>query len=274
MVVDHPPDFHTPSLGHLSRTFTIQPVVNLPKSTRSVRVRNYAFTMCKRLRVQNWPSRRLQPVDRAPKSTHTDGMDIAEAKTTFLLSLAETGELRRACLSVDVPVWLLFQWRKKDAQFAEDWATALEAGKTILEAEAYRRAIEGVRKPLFYQGQPIYLHRSVIGEDGEPVKDEQGRELREVVRDANGQPVQAAEVTYSDSILMAMLKAHVPAYQDKTNVELTGAGGGPIETKNLSELEVARRIAYTLHRGALAARATPQNTEDAQIVDDPGGDLI
>lgn len=204
-------------------------------------------------------------------------MDIAEAKTTFLHSLAETGELRRACLSIDVPVWLLFQWRKKDAQFAEDWATALEAGKAILEAEAYRRAIEGTRKPLYYQGQPIYLYRSVLDELGRPVVDENGREKREVVRDENGQPVQAAEVNYSDSILMAMLKAHVPAYQDKTKVELTGAGGGPIETKNLSELDVARRIAYTLHRGALAARATPQNTEDAQIVeglDDPGGDLI
>ena len=201
-------------------------------------------------------------------------MDIAEAKTTFLLSLAETGELRRACMSIDVPVWLIFQWRKKDAQFAEDWAAALEAGKTILEAEAYRRAIEGTRKPLFYQGQPIYQYRTLVDEFGQPMLDEQGRDIREVIRDENGQPVQAAEVNYSDSILMAMLKAHVPAYQDKAKLELTGAGGGPIETKNLSELEVARRIAYTLHRGALAARATPQNTEDAQIVDDPGGDLI
>lgn len=201
-------------------------------------------------------------------------MDIAEAKTTFLLALAETGELRRACMSVDVPVWLIFQWRKKDAQFGEDWAAALEAGKTILEAEAYRRAIEGTRKPLFYQGQPIYQYRTLVDEFGRPMLDEQGRDIREVIRDENGQPVQAAEVNYSDSILMAMLKAHVPAYQDKTKLELTGAGGGPIETKNLSELEVARRIAYTLHRGALAARATPQNTEDAQIVDDPGGDLI
>ena len=201
-------------------------------------------------------------------------MELIETKTQFLRALAETGELRRACLAVDVPVWLLFQWRKKDAQFAEDWATALEAGKTILEAEAFRRAVEGVRKPLFYQGQPIYLYRTLVDEFGQPMRDEQGRDIREVIRDANGQPVQAAEVTYSDSILMGMLKAHVPEYQDKSKVELTGAGGGPIEMKNLSELDVARRIAYTLHRGALAARATPQNTEDAQIVDDPGGDLI
>lgn len=204
-------------------------------------------------------------------------MELVEAKTTFLRALAETGELRRACLSVGVPVWLLFQWRKKDVQFAEDWAAALEAGRTCLEAEAYRRAMEGVRKPLYYKGEPIYLYRTVTDEDGAPARDDEGRELREVIRDENGQPVQAAEVNYSDSLLLAMLKAYVPEFQDKSKVELSGPGGGPIETKDMSDVEVARRIAYTLYRGTLAAKATPQNTEDAQIVnelEDPGGDLI
>lgn len=202
-------------------------------------------------------------------------MEIAEAKTTFLLALAETGELRRACRAIDVPVWLLFQWRKKDPQFAEDWATALEAGKTILEAEAYRRAMEGVRKPLYYQGQPIYQYRTLVDETGAPIVDEQGRDIREVARDENGQPVQAAEVTYSDSLLLAMLKAHVPAYQDKTKVELTGKDGGPLETRQLSDLEVAKRIAFALRKGTLAARAQERGVEDAQLVpEDPGGDLV
>ena len=38
-------------------------------------------------------------------------------------------------------------------------------------------------------------------------------------------------------------------YGDRVSAELTGANGGPIETADVSESEIARRIAFALARG-------------------------
>lgn len=38
-------------------------------------------------------------------------------------------------------------------------------------------------------------------------------------------------------------------FGDKVQTELTGKDGGPIETSNLSETEIARRVAFTLASG-------------------------
>lgn len=49
---------------------------------------------------------------------------------------------------------------------------------------------------------------------------------------------------------------HLGAFVEKKSVELTGKDGGPIETKQeLSELELARRIAFALEQGARSAPA-------------------
>ena len=50
-----------------------------------------------------------------------------------------------------------------------------------------------------------------------------------------------------------MAKAAPKKYGDKVAMEHSGPEGGPIETRELSETEVARRIAFALARGARAA---------------------
>ncbi|HKA18802.1 MAG TPA: terminase [Blastocatellia bacterium] len=42
--------------------------------------------------------------------------------------------------------------REKSRKFAQQWAEAIEAGTDFLEDEARRRAVDGVTKPVFYQG--------------------------------------------------------------------------------------------------------------------------
>lgn len=59
----------------------------------------------------------------------------------------------------------------------------------------------------------------------------------------------AARATCANSLLD---RAHGKATQA---VEVTGKDGGPIETKDLSDLEVARRVAFLLHRAAMAKKA-------------------
>lgn len=73
--------------------------------------------------------------------------------------------------------------RERDEEFRQQWDDAVEQGKDYLEDEARRRAVEGVRKPVFYQG-------SICGEIQE----------------------------YSDTLLLAMLKAKKPEYRDKVDV--------------------------------------------------------
>ncbi|PON11101.1 hypothetical protein C2W62_46595 [Candidatus Entotheonella serta] len=46
----------------------------------------------------------------------------------------------------------VYAWREQDATWRERWDDAIAEYAETLEAEADRRAKEGVSKPLFYQG--------------------------------------------------------------------------------------------------------------------------
>lgn len=218
------------------------------------------------------------PAGIIPDTTWDTQVALKYERASILLEeLSKTGIVSHALKAAGLTRSQVDAMLRSDKVFRNAWEQATFRAADVLRAEARRRAVEGVRKPLYHQGQPIYLYRTVLGEDGQPLKDEAGREVREVLRDENGQPVQAVEVNYSDTLLLACLKAVDPAFRDKSSVEMSGPGGGPIEQKTVTDLDAARRIAYALQRGALAAKATPQNTSDAQYpdeLDDPGGDLI
>jgi hypothetical protein len=49
----------------------------------------------------------------------------------------------------------LYDWRRADPAFAEEWADALELWAEALEAEADRRARIGVPQPVFYRGEVV-----------------------------------------------------------------------------------------------------------------------
>lgn len=55
-----------------------------------------------------------------------------------------------------------------------------------------------------------------------------------------------------DTLKWLMAKAAPKKYGDKVALEHTGADGGPIETREISDTERARRIAFTLQVGARA----------------------
>lgn len=69
-----------------------------------------------------------------------------------------------------------------------------EKVKQALEAEAFRRAHDGVEDPIVYQGRFVYL----TGPDGEPLLD------------ADGNPRLAKLRKYSDTLLMFLMKAAMP----------------------------------------------------------------
>lgn len=118
--------------------------------------------------------------------------DTPEARVAFLAVLAKGGSPHKAASAIGIDRRTAFVWKAKDAEFAELWDDAVEAGNDGLEDEARRRAVDGIDKPITVAGD------------------------REVVKE------------YSDTLLTLMLKGRRRAvYSDK--VEHSGVNGAPIQ---------------------------------------------
>src|SRR5436305_1255580 len=87
-----------------------------------------------------------------------------------------------------------YDWAKADPEYAAAIASAFEDRADMLEEEAFRRAYKGVEKPVFQQGKKVGTVRE-----------------------------------YSDTLMLALLKAHRPE-KFKDRQEITGPKGGPLET--------------------------------------------
>lgn len=125
----------------------------------------------------------------------------------FLTTLADGGTIAAGAKAAGVHRATAYKWRDEDPEFAAAWDEAIEQGTDALEDEAKRRAVEGVKEPVFHKGE-------ICGH------------------------VQR----YSDTLLIFMLKARRPEkYRETVRNEHTGADGGPIQTVN-RELSHAERL--------------------------------
>lgn len=121
----------------------------------------------------------------------------AEQKDRFLERLA-AGMSVQAAADTDAFKRRLYRLRAKDETFATEWATAYEEGSDALEAEAQRRAMEGVPRRQF--------------KDGELVRE---------------------EIVYSDMLLVKLLGARRPSvFKDNAKLEVTGKNDGPIQVEH------------------------------------------
>lgn len=95
------------------------------------------------------------------------------------------------------------------------YVLAYECGVQALEDEAVRRAQFGVRKPVMYHGKPVVV------------------KLHPEKRASKRNPkVPLYEVEYSDTLMLALLKAKRPdQYRERVQQELTGKDGGPIDNR-------------------------------------------
>jgi hypothetical protein len=98
----------------------------------------------------------------------------AEARSRFLAMLTEGETVRDAVVECGYDRATFYRWRDADSEFAAAWERAYTDGTDALEAEAQRRGMAGVEKPITVAGQ------------------------RELVRE------------YSDTLLIFLLKARRP----------------------------------------------------------------
>jgi hypothetical protein len=154
------------------------------------------------------------------------------ARDAFIAALRDGLSIKAACEAAGIGRTTAYEMRAEDEAFAKAWDAALDDGTDVLEDEARRRALDGVERPVVAMGR--------------------------VAKDDNGNIIKIRE--YSDTLMVTLLKARRPEkYRDRVSTELTGKGGGPVETKDVSARDlIAGRLAGLAARGA--ASGNPDGT--------------
>lgn len=132
----------------------------------------------------------------------------------FIKHLKETTNVSEACKVINVSRQTIYNLRDADDDFRDEWDNAIEIGVDALEGEARRRALHGHKEVILYKGEPVKIGDEVL-----------------------------FKKVYSDSLLMFLLKGQRPdKYKERSHNEVTGLGGGAIESRELSNPERANRL--------------------------------
>lgn len=126
----------------------------------------------------------------------------------FLTELAKLGHIGKACEVAGTTRGTVWARRKIDGDFEERYQEAIRQGAELLEDEAWRRAVQGVPRPIYKAG----VH---VGD----------------------------RLEFSDRLIELLLKRHFPErYIERRALELTGKDGGPVRTAslNLGALSVSK----------------------------------
>ncbi len=115
-----------------------------------------------------------------------------KARNKFLEVLEDTGNISESLRAIGTRRASLKRYLNTHPEFAKLYHAALGTGIESIHDEAIRRARDGVEQNVWYKGE-------VVGTD----------------------------TKHSDALMLALLKAHHPAFRDK--IEVSGPDGGPIE---------------------------------------------
>lgn len=149
-------------------------------------------------------------MDEIPKDPYKFDDD---ARNRFLAMLRETGRIYHAAKAAGVSVSYIYDRRKIDDDLELEIANAMGQYRDLIEEEVSRRAIEGVVDYKYHQGLPILDY--VLDAEGKPVLDDNNRPK------IKGQ---AFVRRYSDTLLLAHARRHIPEYNEKRQVEMKVTG--------------------------------------------------
>ena len=156
----------------------------------------------------------------------------------FLEHLRTSCNVAGSCRAVGVGSATVYKLRQEDADFAAAWDDALEDAYDYLEAEARRRAFDGVEEPVVYQGQltPVWERNP----DGTYVRDDDENLVQ--AKNPDGTPKYLTVKKYSDGLAQFLLKGY-RRRKFGEKLELTGKDGGPV---TIDETTRAARVAQLM----------------------------
>jgi hypothetical protein len=167
----------------------------------------------------------------------------------FLAAYRRTGSITIAAEKAESSRSTHYFWIKADPRYAEEFEDADAEFADRMEAEATRRAMEGTRTPVLYQGKQVFIPDPAVP-------------------DGSGPLVPLWERAYSDTLLIFRLKGKLPErYRDnlrvdqtsKAAVDLTTAGEKLGPGYDLSKLSVEQLgdLAAILQQAAAAGGRPP-----------------
>jgi hypothetical protein len=170
-------------------------------------------------------------------------------KAAFLAAFSITGRLANAARAAKIERDMHYRWMQNDPDYPEAFAAAKAKAAQSWEDEAIRRAVEGVYEPNIHKGEFVYpllgYAKKVDPETGESKTD-------------FDQPIFGKKplgvMKHSDRLLEFLLRGNKPdTYRERGSVEVTGAGGGPIEIVerlNAGRKRLAKPIVETTEPGS------------------------
>jgi hypothetical protein len=128
-------------------------------------------------------------------------------KAEWLAVLRQTGQRTTANIKIGVHNNTISKHLKEDELFRQAFEEALLQFRESLVSEAVRRGVQGVDEPVFSRGmRAMDIHPEDV--------DKLATERR---------VIPASIRRFSDSLLLALLKAHVPSFTDKQIVQTQSA---------------------------------------------------
>lgn len=122
---------------------------------------------------------------------------IVSRKPAFLAAFRTTCRVTQAAKAVGIDPTLHYKWLLEDPEYRVAFLQTRDQAAQILEDEAVRRAHEGVKKPMYYRGKPVFHGKT-----------------RSYVY----------ETEYSDQLLSLLLKRFRPDdYRERTETQITGS---------------------------------------------------
>ncbi len=132
----------------------------------------------------------------------------------FLESYVQTANILTSCNELGISRTMIYYWQEHDTEFMLQFNQADAEANLMIEAEIKRRAIDGVVEPVVSAGQLAYEY--------EPMLDELTGKQK---LDSKGKPMwqRGAMITvrkYSDTLLIFLAKKRIPAYRDKSTLDV------------------------------------------------------
>ena len=155
------------------------------------------------------------------------------AQDAFIKAMENTANVRAACLQAGIDSSTVYYWQEHDETFGFRFKQANTQANWLLFAEAWSRAMTGETRYVVSRGDLVYK-KVPDGKGG--FKDE---------------PVTYREK--SDRLLELLLKARLPEFREKTQVEHSGSLASGADVRALHEAIAEALADYPEARVAVAA---------------------